>query len=365
MTALNTSGRRREHAQVIVLFAVALLAMLAMVGVAVDGGTLYVQRRTAQNAADAAALAGTRALQQATISPTATIATEICNYLASNSFGVTPSGSAYFVNTSGSSLGTMALPSPSNCAAGALNVIPNGASGVHVDVTIGPYNTYLAGLVGIRTLSAQASATAQVGVVSIPYPDLTPLAGCGPDMLIDPGTSSNSVNILNATMDGIDPQYYYSNGGPAMVLQGSQMTQNETAACPVWNGNSSSWKGQITTSGITGTFTVPPAQEVPVNTGNSSIDTIIVNMCTTLYPAPADPTNGGTCYLMVPIAAPPNPSNEANIVTVACFKIVAGSSGYDKWVGLLYPPAYCGYGITPPTWTWGNTFSGTTVELTQ
>src|SRR5205823_5381541 len=99
MTRRETT--RREPAQVIVLFAIALIAMLAMVGVAVDGGTLYVQRRTAQNAADAAALAGARALQQATASPTGAIPAEICKYILANNFGVTPTVSAYYVDVNG------------------------------------------------------------------------------------------------------------------------------------------------------------------------------------------------------------------------------------------------------------------------
>jgi uncharacterized membrane protein len=41
-------SRRRESAQVIVLFALGLLGFLAMLGLVIDGGTLYVQRRTAQ-----------------------------------------------------------------------------------------------------------------------------------------------------------------------------------------------------------------------------------------------------------------------------------------------------------------------------
>src|SRR5690348_4544063 len=101
MKATNVQRRQRQQGQVIVLFAIALIAMLAMFGVAVDGGTLYIQRRTAQNAADAAALAGARAMQKATTSPTATIPAEICKYVQSNNFGVTPNVSAYFVDVNG------------------------------------------------------------------------------------------------------------------------------------------------------------------------------------------------------------------------------------------------------------------------
>jgi Flp pilus assembly protein TadG len=44
--------------QVLVIFAVALVAMLAMVGLVLDGGATYAQRRDQQNVADVAALAG-------------------------------------------------------------------------------------------------------------------------------------------------------------------------------------------------------------------------------------------------------------------------------------------------------------------
>lgn len=358
--------QRREPAQVIALFAISLVAMLAMVGVAVDGGTLYLQRRTAQNAADAAALAGTRALQKATSSPAIPdIGAEICTYVRANSFGVTPTATAYWVNTSGSWLGDISLPSP--CAGGSPNPIPTGASGVHVNVTIGPYNTYLVGIVGLRQLQAQASATAQVGVLSIPNPDITPLAGCGPDMLTNGNSPTPFVNILLPDNTNINPALYYPTATTDLVLQGSQMSQNENSTCPKWNGTSSAWKGQIDPSGITGAFS--PPLPVPVATGNSNIDSIIVSMCTSIYGPGADPTGTGAgankCFLLVPIAAPPNPTNDANIVTLACFSIYDGMSGTQKWRGVLYAPSYCSYGIYLPSWTYGNTNNETEVLLTS
>jgi Putative Flp pilus-assembly TadE/G-like len=359
--------QRREPAQVIALFAISMLAMLAMIGVAVDGGTLYVQRRTAQNSADAAALAGARALQKATQSPAPAISTAICTYVLANSFGVTPAASAYFVNTSGSSLGTINLPSGCSPNTPINNSIPTGSSGVHVDVTIGPYNTYLVGIVGLRQLQASASATAQVGLLSIPNPDITPLAGCGPDMLTNGNSPTPFVNILLPDNANINPALYYPTATTDLVLQGSQISQNENSTCPKWNGTSSAWKGQVDTSGITGTFSPPLA--VPVATGNSNIDSIIVSMCTSLYGPGADPTGTGAgankCFLLVPIAAPPNPTNDANIVTLACFSIYDGESGTQKWRGVLYPPSYCSYGIYPPSWTYGNTNTETEVLLTS
>ena len=370
--------QRREPAQVIALFAISLVAMLAMVGVAVDGGTLYLQRRTAQNAADAAALAGTRALLQAGMTvplPSASlqISAEICKYVLANSFGVTPTATAYWVDTSGLRLQDISLPS--GCSGSTSNSIPTGVAGVHVDVTIGPYNTYLVGIIGLRQLQAQASATAQVGLLAIPHTDITPLAGCGPDMLTNGNSPTPSVNImatdsLGNLTNNIDTALYNSTPATDLVLQGSQMSQNENSTCPKWNGSSSAWKGQIDPSSIPGSFELPATGlPVPVATGNSNIDSIIVSMCLSIYGPGHDPTSTGPgadkCFLLVPIAAPPNPLNEANIVTFACFSLYDGGSGTQKWRGILHKPSDCSYGFFPPSWTFGNTNNETEVFLTR
>jgi hypothetical protein len=343
-----------------------------MVGVVIDGGTLYLQRRTAQNAADAGALAGARELQQATNQSNSTIGDAICTLVSANAFGVSPTATAYFVNTGGSTnLGNIAVSFVSGCNGSPASWIPNGASGVHVDVTVGPYNTYLVGIVGLRQLTAQAAATAQVGVLSVPRPDLIPLAGCGPDMLVDGQSPTPFRNILNPD-NTINPAYFVAPLND-MLLQGSQMTQNEVApqgaGCPAWNGTSSSWKGKVDIGGVTGVLT-PPAT-LPIDTGNGTIDFAVVNACTLLYGPTGDPTNqtasSSRCYLIVPIAAPPNINNTANIVTLACFKVYDGTSGYQKWRGVLVPITSntCSFGTYMPTWTFGNTFGETHVMMTN
>jgi len=49
--------RERERGQIIVIFALALVAIIAMVGLVLDGGSAFAQRRDEQSAADLAALA--------------------------------------------------------------------------------------------------------------------------------------------------------------------------------------------------------------------------------------------------------------------------------------------------------------------
>lgn len=53
--------RRRERGQIIVVFVLAVVAIIAMVGLVLDGGSAYAQRREEQNVADLAAVAGATA----------------------------------------------------------------------------------------------------------------------------------------------------------------------------------------------------------------------------------------------------------------------------------------------------------------
>jgi hypothetical protein len=56
---------KREHGQVIILLAMALAGLFGFAALAIDGGMIYSDRRIAQNAADAAAMAGASAAAQA------------------------------------------------------------------------------------------------------------------------------------------------------------------------------------------------------------------------------------------------------------------------------------------------------------
>ena len=54
--------KEEQQGQSIILVAIALIALVIFAAIAVDISNTYVHRRTAQNAADAAALAGAREL---------------------------------------------------------------------------------------------------------------------------------------------------------------------------------------------------------------------------------------------------------------------------------------------------------------
>lgn len=345
---------RRQPAQVIVLFAIALIAMLAMLGVAVDGGTLYVQRRTAQNAADAAALAGARAMQKATTSPTGAIPAEICKYVLANNFGVTPTISAYFVDVNGAKVagGDIGLPAHCQGTTGTTSVWA-GVAGVHVDVTMGPYNTYLVGLVGLRQLSASGGATAQVWDYAINANDIGPWAVCGHSAPYN--TDGDLTDILNpdntVKQSAIDHNV-------KIILESAKMDASQSdqswlpmpPACP--DNSGSSWKGLIDPgSGII----ILPDNADTVN-GNADVDA----------PCTATGQNINTsCYLWVPVTDAHNTPGWAHIVTFICMQITQGQNGNEKWWGTVEPGAACPTYPYQPVWTWGNGTTNTIVAMTR
>jgi len=151
----------KERGQAVVIVVLALVALLLAVGLAIDGGRVYSARRQAQNAADAAALAGTRELAEAILNcrpgdqaDDAAVQQAVLEFAARN--GVPNDGQqghldAWYVNTQGNRLG----------AVGA-GTVPHGATGVEVSLVITRPTVFMA-IGGIDTFRAPAAATAMTG----------------------------------------------------------------------------------------------------------------------------------------------------------------------------------------------------------
>jgi Putative Flp pilus-assembly TadE/G-like len=192
MTRISRSTR--TPGQVMVFFAVSLVGLLALVALVIDGGYLYVQRRTAQMAADAAALAGTSELSRAQTSVNATVGTAVCQYAQNNAFGITPViTAAYFVDTNYHKLSDINLPTICGGSGGTTSIPwgSHGANGVHVDVNI-PFHTFLAGMLGVVNITATGSATADIGIATAGDVRNAPFIVCG-------GGAGNAERIMNIT----------------------------------------------------------------------------------------------------------------------------------------------------------------------
>jgi Flp pilus assembly protein TadG len=128
----RSSRRSGQRGQILVLFVIALVAIIAGVGLVIDGGFAFAQRRNEQNAADLAAFAGANAL------------------------------------LNGQDANAAAL------AAAALNDYPDGVGGTTVTVTVAPttvqvditapHDNYFSGVIGQNRWNVSVTATALTGI---------------------------------------------------------------------------------------------------------------------------------------------------------------------------------------------------------
>jgi Flp pilus assembly protein TadG len=146
--------------QAIVIFVLALVPILGMVGLVIDGGNAFAQRRADQNATDASALAG--ALDMAENLPfenkglvgpnsDAVIEATIAASAAENGINDT---TATYVNINGTNLGV-------TVGAGS---IPATAAGVRV-VGSKTFDAYFAGAIGFPNFTVTTEATAVAGYI--------------------------------------------------------------------------------------------------------------------------------------------------------------------------------------------------------
>jgi len=133
-----STEHRTERGQVLAIFALGLVAIVAMTGLVLDGGSTFVQRRDMQNVADAAAMAG-----------------------------------AYdYANTKSASSAVAAAK-----AAAVANGYTEGADGIVIDVVVDeepvattvqvsvrkPHRNHFSGIVGMPTWDVATTATALTG----------------------------------------------------------------------------------------------------------------------------------------------------------------------------------------------------------
>jgi Putative Flp pilus-assembly TadE/G-like len=356
---------RRESGQIMVLFGLAVVGLVALVALVLDGGNIYVQRRTAQTSADAAAMAGTHALELAPGSAAtiavATIAQGVCDFAQRNAFGPQPQVlGAYFVKTDGvtrTSSGSDIVTGPSQCPAPGSSsgypyvTIPSDAAGVHVDVNI-PFHTYLAGMLRIYNLAAQAPATAMVGNVGSFDGGSSPFIVCGINTALRSG-GTQSVLLMNAGVPVTPPQLDPNAIGKEYVVHGPN--PHDISQCDA----GSEFKGLADQSDNASVTTLPADMVWTNGTSAGPTRTLVdgANGCV--------PPNNDNCVMILPIATGPGTSSDTlHAVLWAAFLISShNSANYDYGV-LLGNYALAG-GSRSYGWTFSNSGPTVTVGLTQ
>jgi hypothetical protein len=148
---MQPHDRHSQRGQVLVLFALALSALVLGTAVVVDGGYAFAQRRATQNAADFAALAGTRIVGMAKIGQAAGTAANVRDAIdATLEANDAHLVSAQYVDGDGYVLDDV----------DAVASIPSRAFGVVVDART-DWHPFLLGVIGVTDWAASARATAK------------------------------------------------------------------------------------------------------------------------------------------------------------------------------------------------------------
>jgi hypothetical protein len=152
-----------ERGQVLIIMIFGMIVLLVIAGLAIDGGTVFMERRHAQNAADAAALAGTQMLAEAICGEAgaddAAILAQVREFVAKNKVKDPESSVRADYVDGGTTVTTVLGPVGGG-------TIPIGATGISATVGI-ERSAYFMSLVGIDTSAASAHALAMTGPLRV------------------------------------------------------------------------------------------------------------------------------------------------------------------------------------------------------
>ena len=227
--------RTWQKGQVIILMAIYLVAMVAMVGLAVDGGRVYLAYRGLQNASDAGALAGADTLSH---NSSSTARQTAMSYVTTDLPGTTAPGGIYGSDFSNVDIGAGYKVSMSITPVG-------GQSTFTVTVSQNLRTTFITA-VGINQVTVQTSATALVGTSGFNGAILA-TAPCGTNpyginvtggtnVLINGGIQSNgSVNVnnpSNITVNGNAYAHCSFSGTPTFTGGGAAYASSPVVSDP-------------------------------------------------------------------------------------------------------------------------------------
>ncbi len=180
---------KSSRGQIIIMVAAFAVALTAMVGLSIDLGYAFAQRRTVQNAADAAAIAGAQIVAEwSTSNPTLAAKPDVAKVVNLNKMGATTTQtfSCYYVDDLDVNLGGCSLP------------VPATATGIHIEVRETHPTFFIRVVPGApQTASTSASATAHVEGVNAGAD--SPFLVCGIDTFLSSGGTMSL--LIPATAD--------------------------------------------------------------------------------------------------------------------------------------------------------------------
>lgn len=223
ITTMFESWTRRNDStqgQVLVIVAGGMIALIAMVGLVIDGGYAWGQQRETQNGADSASKAGTVVIQGYLSDPAggATDGDVGCAVASSAAANEIEIDTVIYVDY----VGTPFSPEVPVAACGGGGTIPAGAQGVKANA-MQEFETFLMGIIGFSDLTARADATAVVGVQTAVCPAD---AGCA----VLPVTFPHRAVVC----DGTNDQVIIGEGDWTILVQPTDtLTQSNLSMIPL------------------------------------------------------------------------------------------------------------------------------------
>lgn len=139
---------RGDSGQIIVLFALSIVAVIAMVGLVLDGGDTFSQRRSQQTGADMAALAGANAYLNSYMTGSSAVSATAAATAAATA---SATANGFTSGTAGSTVSVR------------VSLLPHGAT-VQVDITK-PHQNAFARVMGMDSWDVSVTATALTGSI--------------------------------------------------------------------------------------------------------------------------------------------------------------------------------------------------------
>jgi hypothetical protein len=160
--------RTRQRGQILVLFALGLLVLVAAIALVVEGGNAYVQERGAQNGADAAANAGAEVLAQRLMGATRTD-TDVLRAIRAITDPRGLDHAAYYTDVYGAPMdGNSNIVVAKHAAIVGSGVLPVETQGVHVTANVS-FGTTFGRVIGFSSMTATADALAIAGKITGGY----------------------------------------------------------------------------------------------------------------------------------------------------------------------------------------------------
>jgi len=211
---------RGDRGAILVMFALLLVVLLTFAGICVDGGRAYGLNRQMQNAADAAAMAGGRALDQYQTGGGSFPVTSV--YTAARDQAATDGASVASGNFTCTLFDFTRTINLGPCPMSSAGSIDTRAAAGKVTVTQ-TENTLIARVAGMSTYTANSDATSLIGKPTGgngPFLMCANALGAVPNILVNVGTETNPVWQVNPAAQWPDNPNDYALWGNDIKLQG-------------------------------------------------------------------------------------------------------------------------------------------------